>query len=253
MSVRAGARRDVLVADGVDFYRRMLLELLRGQGYQVHEAENAEEALAQIERERPDLLILDLNLPPRGGRALLDELAAGGAPPLHAVVLAHGFYDEAETGRLRSRGVAACVQRSAPIDDLLVATRNALFPEAKDLRRSPRAQVHIPVAYRVESETGELSGDESSHTFNLSADGMFIVATGAAPPPPGTKLQIRFWLPAAPAVIEAEGVLVWCNQAGGRVNELYPPGMGVMFLGLKRETAAHINEYVRERTLNAYR
>ena len=231
----------------------MLVELLRGQGYQVTEADSADEALERMQHDRPDLILIDFNLPPQGGRWFLEQVAALGKTPPRAVALAQGFHDEQEVDRLRSLGVAACVARSAPIDDILVAVRTALFPEAKDLRRSPRAQVHIPVCYRAEDEQGELNPDVATHTFNLSADGMFIVTTAIAPSAPGTKVEVRFWLPAAAEIMVTEGVVIWCNQAGSRMNELYPPGMGVMFLGLKREAAGVINEYVRERTVNPFR
>ena len=66
-------------------------------------------------------------------------------------------------------------------------------------------------------------------------------------------LYMKFWVPGADRIVEVEGVVIWCNQAGNRLNELYPPGMGVMFLGLPREEAAVLNEYVRIRSTSPLR
>jgi two-component system, cell cycle response regulator DivK len=37
--------------------------MLAGTGYEITEAENGEEALAAIEKERPDLILMDIQLP----------------------------------------------------------------------------------------------------------------------------------------------------------------------------------------------
>lgn len=247
MGAHNNPRKDVLVADGLEFYRRMLVELLRGQGYRVDEAANAEEALARIASSKPDLVLLDANLPPLGAESFLAAAGEHGITQLKTVVVAPTAFDEGSWNKLRSQCGGQCVTRSAPIDDILVATRSVLFPEAKDLRRAPRAQAHIPVAYCVEDEHGEPGPEAASHTFNVSADGMFVVTSLSEPRSPGSKLYLRFWIPGAAEVIRTEGVVIWTNKAGGRMNELYPPGMGVMFLSLPRGSAAVLNDYVRTR------
>jgi CheY-like chemotaxis protein len=54
-----------------------LLELvLEDEGYQVLRAGNATEALAALERERPDLLLLDNMMPGMSGAALMEHARA---------------------------------------------------------------------------------------------------------------------------------------------------------------------------------
>ena len=53
----------VLSAEDNAANRRIIRDLLGRQGYRVIEALNGEEAIAMAERERPDLILMDIQLP----------------------------------------------------------------------------------------------------------------------------------------------------------------------------------------------
>lgn len=57
----------ILVAEDDANIRRGLVELLEEEGYRVFAAADGEDALALFERERPDLLCLDIMMPKRNG------------------------------------------------------------------------------------------------------------------------------------------------------------------------------------------
>ena len=57
----------VLIAEDNPVNRELLRELLEGRGYEVEEACDGEEALAMIERARPNVLLLDLGMPKLDG------------------------------------------------------------------------------------------------------------------------------------------------------------------------------------------
>lgn len=59
-------KRILLVEDNA-VNRRLAEFLLRSQGYQVREAVTAEEAFGAIKAERPDLILMDLQLPGMDG------------------------------------------------------------------------------------------------------------------------------------------------------------------------------------------
>ena len=234
------ARKDVLVIEPLDFYRRLTTELLRAQGYRVDATEDAAGGLARLARDHYDLVLLDSRLPPSGAAEFLERVADRGRS-VKAVLLLPATGEEVDWPRMHALGVGSTVERGAPIDDIAAAARRALFPQAKDLRRSPRAQIRLPVAFAVDGATSEVI----TSTFNVSADGMFLVATATEPAAPGSSLALRFWVPTTSYVIESEAVVVWCNRAGDRVNELYPPGMGIMYIGLDPSAARAIDSYVR--------
>ena len=69
-SVRAAAstgKKNVLIVDDEESFRDVLKCALREEGYQLSEAASGKEAIAKLEEIKPDLLLLDLNLPELDG------------------------------------------------------------------------------------------------------------------------------------------------------------------------------------------
>ena|SRR6188474_3518944 len=64
------AVRKILVVEDYDDTRYFLKQLLEKKGYQVVEATNGQEAIEIAQREHPDLIVMDLDLP------LLDGIGA---------------------------------------------------------------------------------------------------------------------------------------------------------------------------------
>ena len=57
----------ILIVDDEPQIRRVLRVTLSAQGYVVSDARTGEEALEQLRSERPDLILLDVNMPGVGG------------------------------------------------------------------------------------------------------------------------------------------------------------------------------------------
>jgi two-component system KDP operon response regulator KdpE len=72
----------ILVVDDEPAIRRLLRTSLGGQGFGVVEAGSGAEALQQIEREKPDLLILDLGLPDVSGIEVIRSVRVRSALPI---------------------------------------------------------------------------------------------------------------------------------------------------------------------------
>jgi type II secretory ATPase GspE/PulE/Tfp pilus assembly ATPase PilB-like protein/ActR/RegA family two-component response regulator len=64
----------VLLVDDEDQLRRVMKDLLERDGYLVHEARDGIQALDQVDRLAPDIIVLDLNLPGLDGYAVLAQL-----------------------------------------------------------------------------------------------------------------------------------------------------------------------------------
>ena len=69
------ASKQILVVDDEIGIRELLSEILFDEGYQVHLAENAEQARAYRNEHEPDLVLLDIWMPDTDGIALLKEWA----------------------------------------------------------------------------------------------------------------------------------------------------------------------------------
>jgi CheY-like chemotaxis protein len=70
----AGLQRKVLLVDDEDSLRRVMKDLLEREGYLVTEARDGVQALDQVDRVGPDIVVLDLNLPGLDGYGVLSHL-----------------------------------------------------------------------------------------------------------------------------------------------------------------------------------
>jgi len=92
-SLNDGARLDgvrVLVVDDARNVRQVVTDILTQDGATVTAVGSAEEALAALERERPDVLLSDLAMPGKGGYWLIGQVRAlpperGGVTPAAAL------------------------------------------------------------------------------------------------------------------------------------------------------------------------
>jgi DNA-binding response OmpR family regulator len=66
--------RRVLIVEDEATLRRIVARNLTGRGLAVREADTAEAAVGAVAQERPDLILLDINLPDRTGWDVLREL-----------------------------------------------------------------------------------------------------------------------------------------------------------------------------------
>ncbi len=66
----------ILVVEDQEDNRQILRDLLTNAGYDLVEAENGEEALTAAERQRPDLILMDIQLPVLDGYEATRRLKA---------------------------------------------------------------------------------------------------------------------------------------------------------------------------------
>lgn len=71
-----GAKRTVLVVEDDPPIRGLVSRILTHWGYAVRTAADGEEALAEIARQRPDLVLADVFMPRLGGIELAEQLRA---------------------------------------------------------------------------------------------------------------------------------------------------------------------------------
>ena len=66
--------RKILVAEDDLPSRELLVEILTGWGYEVIQASNGREALQKVEESRPDVVLLDIQMPELDGFGVLRRL-----------------------------------------------------------------------------------------------------------------------------------------------------------------------------------
>jgi CheY-like chemotaxis protein len=85
--------RTALVVDDDTFIVSALAELLDDDGFDVHTATNGFSALRRATELRPSVILLDLALPERSGKELLEDLRADPATRDIAIVVVTGHAD----------------------------------------------------------------------------------------------------------------------------------------------------------------
>lgn len=122
----------ILVVDDEDDIRTTISDILVDEGYAVSVAADAAAARAEVGRERPDLILLDVWMPDVDGITLLREWSRAGSPRCPVVILSgHGTVETAvEATRL---GAVDFVEKPLSLAKLLRTVQTALdrAPEAR--------------------------------------------------------------------------------------------------------------------------
>jgi two-component system KDP operon response regulator KdpE len=134
----------VLVVDDEAQIRRFLRVTLEKAGYAVHEAGTGEAGLQMVLARKPDLLLLDLNLPDRDGADVLAALREWSTIPVIVVSVRNA---EEEIVRLLDAGADDYVVKPFNTGELIarmkVAIRNRAPREAQEAFTSGRLSVDL--------------------------------------------------------------------------------------------------------------
>lgn len=113
----------IFVIDDDDQIRRLLERVLTSAGYTVEEFGTAEEGLARIRSESPDLVLLDLHLPDRSGHEVLEEIRSDPGTRLLPVVMLTGRATVSEKMRAQAEGVTDFIPKPFSQEELLPRVR----------------------------------------------------------------------------------------------------------------------------------
>jgi len=114
-------RRSVLIVDDDDDLRRMFRTALSLAGFTVREAADGYLALGSIERDPPDLIVLDLGLPTLNGYVVLQELTSQAHTRSIPVVVITG-----QDRAAHADGMACLLQKPVTPDRLVNTVRGCL-------------------------------------------------------------------------------------------------------------------------------
>ena len=118
----------VLIVDDVAAVREALRLLLSDEpGLEVvGEAADGEEALRQAAALRPDLVVIDLDMPHMGGLPAIRAMRELQPPPPHIVAMCVYGADDSLRTRALAAGVDSCVEKGANLADVVAVLRAAV-------------------------------------------------------------------------------------------------------------------------------
>jgi DNA-binding response OmpR family regulator len=144
----------VLVVDDDGDVRALVAELLTRAGYEVNQAPNGREALKMLFDERPDLVLLDINMPELDGWGTLERIRELSDVP---VLMLTALGAELEKVRALRAGADDYVTKPFGRQELLARVesllRRAPAPEVRDAYRD--GQLEVDFSQRRVSAGGE--------------------------------------------------------------------------------------------------
>lgn len=143
----------ILVVDDEPQIRRIMRTTLTGAGYEIDDAKTGEEALEKLRTFRPDLVLLDINMPGMGG---LETCKAMRADSNVAIIMLTVRNDESDKVTALDAGADDFVTKPFSTPELLARMRAAL-------RRVPISPHGSPARISV----GQLVIDFASRTVSL--------------------------------------------------------------------------------------
>ncbi len=140
---------NILVVDDDPVNRHLLADILREEGYRTQEAESGEVALANVKRDKPDLILLDVMMPGIDGfevaRMLKEDSESSGIPIIMITAL-----DDIKSRKLGLlQGVEEYISKPVIPSELIIRARNLLrLKLANDILKDHNAVLEKEVQRR---------------------------------------------------------------------------------------------------------
>jgi two-component system, OmpR family, KDP operon response regulator KdpE len=169
----------VLVADDEAPLRDFIGRNLRARGFQVIEATNGEEALAQWEAESPHLLVLDIMMPRIDGLEVCRAIRKRSTVPIIVLTALDGESDKVNA---LDQGADDYLTKPFGVEELLARVRAALRrTQWHSAARGPHVRTFGPLEVDLDGHTVRVASNEVRLTpteFSLLA--LFVTHAGKA-------------------------------------------------------------------------
>lgn len=118
--------KTVLIIDDQPFFITMQQNLLQRQGYRVVTASNGQEGLAKAKQHKPNLILLDIEMPGMDGFAVCEKLKQDEQLKYIPVIVLTATQDAKLNERAFKAGAEITLLKSVPADRLLNMVRIAM-------------------------------------------------------------------------------------------------------------------------------
>ncbi len=194
----------LLVVDDEPQIRRVLQAILSNAGYDVVEAKNGEEAVERVLRERPDLILMDFNLPDMSGPETCRRIRLSFAGSIIMVTVRNSERDKIEA---LDSGADDYVVKPFVTGELLARVRAAL---RRSMAEQPPPKIETPeLAVDVGKRAVAVRG-ERIHLTPREFDVLRLLVTEPGKPLTYRKILHAVWGPDYGE--ETENIRVVINQ-----------------------------------------
>jgi uncharacterized protein (TIGR02266 family) len=227
-------RKKILITEDVNVFLELEESLFQREGIDIIVAANGTQALEMIEEERPDLVLLDLDMDDLGGDECCLKIKEN--PDLKAtpvLIMTHANWEE-DIARAQSAKCDEIIRKPVNRQHLLKTVRELLLIAD---RTEDRIGATLPLHF------GRLTDDQKSgFTVDVSVGGVFVRDSDVIPP--GTPVTVTLPLPGEEDEVKCRGTVAWVNQPKNSAKENYPPGIGIQFVDINPDYRDAIRRYV---------
>jgi two-component system response regulator (stage 0 sporulation protein F) len=225
----------VLVVNDSPSFRRQLYWSLH-EDYQVFEAQDGNEALKIVEEQRPDVLLLDLYLPPRTlgpeeGLAILKGVKER-YPEIRVIIMSSSQEPDI-INQTKRWGSEECLIKPFVIEELKGAIGKGLKKPTR--RHWQRIEISIPVVYQYEVNFGV---KDSTQTEDISLGGIMMPVS--RPINRFADLNICLFLPWPVRPLEVLGQVRWTSK----IEDYSSYKLGIQFIKLPKKDRSMLQRYI---------
>lgn len=229
----------VLVVEDDAIVGEVLRDLCIELGHEAETAGSAEDALVRVQRDRPDLILLDFRLPGMSGLDFLrlPWVRNAGIP----IIVVSGIASDREADECLALGAARFLAKPVPLEQLQRLLRIFDRPAGPsgpavrpvERRREMRARVALPV--RIHEEGG---AEWETTSVDLTTQAMKVRATGSSHRPT-TTVELEFDPPGEDRRVRVLSLLIRVDL----------DGYVFYFLNLSEEHFEQLSQLVRRLTV----
>lgn len=180
---------NILVVDDEPQIRRVLRSTLSTQGYVITEAKTGEEALESLRKERPDLVLLDMNMPGMGGTETCREIRRASDAPIIMLTVRNTERDKVAA---LDAGADDYVVKPFGIEELLARIRAALRRYAPGDALPPFVSKDMKIDFEARQVT---VGDRDVHLTPKEYDVLRHLVVNQGKPLTHRRLLQAVWGP----------------------------------------------------------
>lgn len=201
----------ILVVDDEPQIRRVLRTTLSGNGYDVILAKDGQEAIEMVIRERPDLILLDVNMPGMSGLEACSKIRLSFPGPIIMVTVRNSEQDKIHA---LDSGADDYVVKPFTIGELLARIRAALRRSSSEepLPKFDSRQLSVDLERRIVDVRGE-----RVHLSPKEFDVLRLLITQQGKPLTHKKLLQTIWGPDHGE--ETENLRVVINQLRKKIEK----------------------------------
>lgn len=179
----------ILIVDDAPQIRRTLRATLSSSGYEVIEAENGQQAIDAVLRDRPDLILLDVNMPDMTGLEVCGKIRVSFEGPIIMLTVRNAEHDKIAA---LDSGADDYIVKPFSTGELLARMRATLrrFHPAKPLQK-----IELPGStIDFEKRMVEING-QRVHLTPKEFDVLYVLAIQQGKPVTHEKLLQTVWGP----------------------------------------------------------